>query len=477
VIAERVHRIDRIVSIPSSRLTRVLWLGAALLCVFLVLLPVLFRLDGKAHADWQQFLGRFHPIVVHLPIGLILLVPLLEIAGYFRPAFRETAGFVLGLACISSVFAVMLGILLAHGSGTAGAGVTRHMWGGIALTIATLVSLLARPAWASAERVWAYPSLLGVALLLLMWAAHQGGSLTHGANYLTEFLPAPLKRISTSNSSSGVAKDSFYAMQIHPILDANCVACHGEGKVKGGLRLDSYELLMRGGQDGAAVIPGKPESSLLLQRITLPTDHKLFMPAEGKPPLKPEEIALIRAWITQGASSSATKLDGVSVRTAEPTLEPVGDYTALMPEIQKLQQGQGAKLTQVSSKPGDGLILSTVDAPATFTDAQLAQFERFAPYLVEANLARTAITDQSLDTLTKFTHLRALHLEGTGITGAGLARLAPLSQLTYLNLSGTRVTKDAIAPLSNMKNLRHVYLYDTPAQPVVPPPQNARTTP
>jgi uncharacterized membrane protein/mono/diheme cytochrome c family protein len=463
--------------LPESLLTRGLWLGAALLCVFLLLLPVFFRLDGKTHADWQQFLGRFHPIVVHLPIGLIMLVPLLEIAGYFRPAFRETAGFVLGLGCIGSVFAVMLGILLAHGSGTAGAGVTRHMWGGIALTIATLVALLARPAWAAPERSWAYPSLLGVALLLLMWAAHQGGSLTHGANYLTEYLPAPLKRLSGSSGSSGVAKDSFYAMQIHPILDANCVTCHGEGKVKGGLRLDSYELLMRGGQYGAAVVPGKPERSLLLQRVTLPTGHKLFMPAEGKPPLKPEEIALIRAWILQGASSSVATLDGVSVRAAEPALEPVGDYTALSPEIQKLQQGQGAKLRQVSSKPGDGLILATVDAPAVFGDAQLVQFERFAPYLVEVNLARTAITDQSLDTLSKFTHLRALHLEGTKITGAGLARLAPLSQLTYLNLSETKVTAAAIAPLTSMKNLRHLYLYDTPAQPVVPPAQSARTTP
>ena len=49
--------------------------------VALLLLPWLVRLDGKPHADWQQFLGRFHPLVVHVPIGLIVLVPVLEIAG------------------------------------------------------------------------------------------------------------------------------------------------------------------------------------------------------------------------------------------------------------------------------------------------------------------------------------------------------------------------------------------------------------
>ena len=112
-----------------------------------------------------------------------------------------------------------------------------------------------------------------------------------------------------------------------------------------------------------------------------------------------------------------------------------------------------------------GLILNTVDIAPSFTDAQLAGFQKFAPYIVEANLARTAVTNASFDTLAKFTHLRALHLEGTGVTGDGLQKLGSLSQLTYLNLSGTKVTTSAAAQIEKMKSLRHVYLYNTPAQP------------
>ena len=115
-----------------------------------------------------------------------------------------------------------------------------------------------------------------------------------------------------------------------------------------------------------------------------------------------------------------------------------------------------------------GLVLYTVDAASSFGDAQLAQFQKFAPYIVEAELGRTAVTDASFDTLAKFTHLRAIHLEETKVTGEGLAKLGPLSQFTYLNLSGTRVTRAAVAPLASMKNLRHVYLYDTPSQPAQP---------
>ena len=150
---------------------------------------------------------------------------------------------------------------------------------------------------------------------------------------------------------------------------------------------------------------------------------------------------------------------------ADLTLEPVGDYNHLMNEIRQMQLSKGARLVPVSATPSDGLILRTIDVAATFDDAQLTRFQRFSPYIVEAELARTAVTDASFETLSKFTNLRALHLEGTAVTGEGLAKIASLSQLTYLNLSGSKVTWGALAPLKAMPNLRHVYLFDTAAEP------------
>ncbi len=170
------------------------------------------------------------------------------------------------------------------------------MWGGITLTIMVLVCLLARPWWTSGSVTRVYPVLLICVLLLLSWAAHQGGALTHGSNYLTKYMPSPMKRFPVlGNVQAKTVPGSFYAKHIDSIFDANCVTCHGEEKVKGGLRLDSYASLMEGGQDGAVIVSGKPEQSMLLKRVTLPSDQKHFMPAEGKPPLKPEEIAWIRA--------------------------------------------------------------------------------------------------------------------------------------------------------------------------------------
>jgi uncharacterized membrane protein len=216
--------------LPNSKTTRVMWMASLAFSVGLAVLPWVIKLDGKPHDDWQQFLGRFHPLAVHLPIGFLLLVPLLEIAGAFRPALREAAGFVLALAFASSVLALTLGMLLAYGSGNTGTLVTRHMAGGIALTIGLLCCSLARPWWIQRSVPIFYPALLACMMPLLFWTADQGGSITHGSNYLTAYMPAGLKRLTLLNTKT--TPSSFYAMHINPIFDSNCATCHGAAKNK-----------------------------------------------------------------------------------------------------------------------------------------------------------------------------------------------------------------------------------------------------
>jgi len=432
----------------------------------LLMLPFITHLDGRQHTDWLQFVGRFHPSLVHLPIGMLVLLPLLELAGTARLGLREAAGFVLILALATAAVAVVAGILLAYGSGVVGTTVTRHMWGGILLLIELLVCVAARSAWVSGKVQRIYPALLGISLLTLAWTAHQGGSLTHGGDYLTRYAPGALRRFLPSAASDSAYVGSVYARHIHPILDAKCVACHGASKEQAGLRLDFYELLMKGGKDGAVVAPRDPDRSLLLQRVTLSPSDRHFMPAEGRTPLTADEIAALRAWIQAGASAAATMIPGIATtaRATDLLPQPVADYSSLMNEILQMQRSGGAKLIPVSAKPSDGLILRTIDVASKFDDAQLAGFQRFAPFIVEAELGRTAVTDACFDTLSKFTNLRALHLEGTAVTGLSLEKLASLSQLTYLNLIGTKVTSNAVAPLNGMPNLHHLYLFDTPAE-------------
>lgn len=466
IVAERLTGATR-GFLRRIRIARAAWLPVVSAGILLIALPFVFRLDGHVHQDFLQFLGRFHPALLHLPIGLIILVPALEIAGAKRPALREAAEFVLRAALALALPTLALGYMLAYGAGDVGTAVSRHMWGAIALCIGLMLCLLFRRSWAAREQILAYPALLTATLLLLIWTSHQGGSITHGSDYLTRYMPEGLRAFFPSTGLPGASPNSFYAHDIHPVLETKCVVCHGAGTEKGGLRLDSYDNLMRGGKDGAVVVPGKPEVSLLLARVTLPPGDSHFMPAEGRTPLTSEEISWIRVWINSGATPTASSIPGVHLAEDhnEALPQPVGDYSQLIPEIRRMQRSLGAKLVPVSANASDGLILRTVDVAPSFGDKQLAEFQKFAPYIVEAELARTSITDASFDTVRTFTHLRSLHLEGTSITGTNLAKLSSLTQLTYLNLSGTKVNAQSVVPLRRMPRLRHLYLFDTPAQP------------
>jgi hypothetical protein len=92
-----------------------------------------------------------------------------------------------------------------------------------------------------------------------------------------------------------------FARDIAPILEFNCVECHRADKIKGELRMDTHDWLLKGGDAGPAVVAGKPDESLVMERVLLPADDSDVMPPEGGP-LKPQEIELLRKWIAAGAA-------------------------------------------------------------------------------------------------------------------------------------------------------------------------------
>ncbi len=111
-----------------------------------------------------------------------------------------------------------------------------------------------------------------------------------------------LSKIPAASTKAGLT----YAAVIKPIFDHSCVKCHGAEKPKGKLRLDSREGALKGGEDGKVIVPGKATESQMLLGISHQGDPDLHMPPPNNkakiPPLTPEEIGLIRAWIDQGAN-------------------------------------------------------------------------------------------------------------------------------------------------------------------------------
>ena len=92
-----------------------------------------------------------------------------------------------------------------------------------------------------------------------------------------------------------------YLKDVKPILEHKCFACHGALKQQSSLRLDTGNAILKGGESGVVVIPGKPNESLLLQVITGEAGFQMPPANEGSP-LTDEEQSLIRDWIASGAS-------------------------------------------------------------------------------------------------------------------------------------------------------------------------------
>ncbi|MFM9059248.1 MAG: DUF1549 domain-containing protein, partial [Planctomycetaceae bacterium] len=95
-----------------------------------------------------------------------------------------------------------------------------------------------------------------------------------------------------------------FTRQVQPILSENCYACHGPdaASVQGGLRLDRRELALEGGESGKAIVPGDPDGSLILERVSHADPDTVMPPPDKKPALKPEQIAILKQWIAEGAA-------------------------------------------------------------------------------------------------------------------------------------------------------------------------------
>ena len=239
----------------------------------------------------------------------------------------EASRWVLGLAIASALFAAADGWLLAWSGGYKGPLVIQHMWGSLIFAVLCLVAGGARPPGAlstsnSSAQKPVYPALyvvsLTATLLTLAWAAHLGGSLSHGDNYVTEYLPGTLRRLlhvapgkapAPAPGTAPFAGPTVYALQIQPIFDRSCVSCHGPDKIKGKFRLDTYAQLMSGGDSGPSIIPWQPDKSELLRRLHLTADDDDFMPSNGKNVLTDPQKALIEKWIAAGASDRQPLLD------------------------------------------------------------------------------------------------------------------------------------------------------------------------
>ena len=326
-------------------------------------------------------------------------------------------------------------------------------------------------------------------------ASHFGGSLTHGSDYLVRYAPQPLRALlGYKQPSTAIAaakpKDfadlQVFAGAVQPVLEQNCVTCHGPDKSKGGLRLDSLQALLHGSKDGAVIVPGKAADSSLLKRLLLPPEEEDHMPPAGKPQPSTDDIALLQWWVEAGAPADkkvrelkppANVARSLQARFSAPLVAEQGSpqsrpalgaiplsLSNALPLAARITAELSIPITALSpTEPW--LQCNAAVAGTNFGDADLAKLAPIAANLRWLDLAGTAVTDAGLAPLSAMPNLTRLHLERTAVTDDALPNLAKLSNLEYLNLYATDVSDDGLEALQKLPKLKHLYLWQTKVTP------------
>jgi uncharacterized membrane protein len=256
--------------------------------------------------DFLYFLGRFHVLALHLPIGIIVALFVLEwLARREKYRYLEAASpFLWGAMALSALLTVVLGYLHFSEGSFVGSSATQHRNFGTAVAlIATAVAFLRTSSFADNYKAVYFPASV-LLLFLISITGHFGGNLTHGSSYLVEYAPQPLRSLAglaPRRRVTSVAEADAFEDVVAPMLSERCTGCHNSDKKESGLDLSSYETAMRGGENGKVIAAGNTEQSELLRRISLPHDDEEFMPAEGKTPLTPQQVEIVRWWIGAGA--------------------------------------------------------------------------------------------------------------------------------------------------------------------------------
>lgn len=126
-------------------------------------------------------------------------------------------------------------------------------------------------------------------------------------------------------STSALAADLEFYRDVYPFLKTNCISCHNKTTTKADLNMETPEAMIKGGDSGPALIPGKGEESLVVAASRHTQDMEMPPPnnKSGAVDLSPAQIALLKQWIDQGAKSAAQQERAVAWQAMSTSVDPI----------------------------------------------------------------------------------------------------------------------------------------------------------
>ncbi len=400
---------------------------------------------------WLSFLAGFHPVFLHLPIGILAAI----VVRIFLPQARGRTGWLWALAALTSTAAFATGLLLGAEGGYDEVMLNRHLWAAATFTGLCWIGL-----WASSSerRPAVTNSVLGLTLGAMTVAGHFGGIMVHGDPLAAA--PWKLDPQRFAKLPPLAAEVNVYTDLVTPILGAKCVSCHGPAKQNGRLRLDDLSVIQRGGHQGPVLSPGRVAESELIRVIELPLTSDDHMPPIDHHQVTPVELAVLRYWIEHGANDSVQIALAEPPATFAPILDP--DYR-LLPD----PAAERARLADEAAQRKQNAIerarlseaLSTLPTDLAgcfyFADAQ-------SPSLTFNLIGRSNLPiETSSEARALLTECEEVNVAGTTLAVEVLQELAQSPKLQRLNLRDTTADHTTLALFADTPDLRVLNLYGT----------------
>ncbi len=438
--------------------------------------------------ELTYFFGRFHVLVLHFPIVLVSLATLFQFlasGSWDRQNIRHILPFMWLLTFLFALLTVLLGLLhFTEGGFDTPTGYSHRNWALVFTLLSGILWFISAKNASLYKKVGSPSSLLLVVLVLI--TGHYGGNITHGSTYLTEYAPQPIRvlvgaDVPRSAPLTLAEADPWHDL-IQPMLTSRCQSCHSDSKQRGQLNLSNFEALMKGGENGAVAVAGSSAESEMYRRVTLSGNHEDFMPAEGKTPLTPEQVSLLKWWLDAGMPANTTLASSgvdLSKELAALAVSELGlsssetESLANSLAIPMLSQQQLAELTKAgfivrleSQQLGGYLIRNQAPGLALSTE-RVGLLEMAAGSVTELDLASAQVTDDLLPDMALFTELTHLNLSNNLLTDAVISKILQTPKLEVLNLYGnpriTDLTLKSLEAVSSQQNLnlRKLYLWQT----------------
>lgn len=438
--------------------------------IIVMLLFLLFFQNKVLLPPVLQSVGRMHPLLLHLPIGLLVISLILWLGrnSIESTSFEKIFTLVLNVTAFTAALTALMGFFLSREGGYDEAVLAKHKILGI-ITAALAYALLLIYQSGPQKKILFGVSMIA-SLLVMIIGSHFGSTLTHGEGFVLQ----PLKSEEDIKEEIITDSSSLYAAAVRPILKSKCFSCHNEKKAKGGLIMTSEEKILEGGKNGPVWKSGDALNSHIIQNVNLPEEDKKHMPPKGKPQLTEAEINFLFAWIQAGADMKKTLReyaddDTLKVLAAKfihvPKEETAKVYPFKPASFSLIQNLNGPFCAVFPLSENSPALQADFFVREKFDRKKLDELLKIKEQLVVLNLGNMPVEDGDMKTINQFTNLEELILNNSSVTNAGVNEIKKLKSLRSLSLAGTKVDKNVAQSFSLLDSLKEVFVWNTKISP------------